>query len=220
MSEQLLPFYLVCDESGSMGDSIDQMNSQLLPELHREIASNPVVADKTRFSIIGFAETARVLLPLSDLSDLHGLPGLVARGTTCYGGAFELLRQTIDADVTGLKAEGNLVYRPAVFFLSDGLPTDDDWEVAYDKHMEASWPFAPKIISFGIGDSDAPTIKRVANFQAFIVEGGMNPATALNEFAAAFTKSIVMSSNGNGSGLTLQVPDKIDGFTALPLDTL
>src|SRR4051812_42219257 len=169
MSEQLLPFYLVCDESGSMDESIERMNNELLPNLHREIGTNPVVADKTRFSIIGFAEDARVLLPLSDLSDVNEMPGLVARGSTSYGAAFESLRAEIDQDVASLKREGHTVYRPAAFFLSDGQPTDDDWRIVYDKVMDSSWRYRPNIIAFGIGDTDASIISAVGTFKAFIV---------------------------------------------------
>ena len=39
---QVLPFYLVCDESYSMsGQPLDAINASL-PEIHSEIGSNPV----------------------------------------------------------------------------------------------------------------------------------------------------------------------------------
>ena len=73
---QVLPFYLVCDESASMsGPPLDAINASL-PEIHSEIGANPVVADKTRFCLIGFSDTAQVLLPLSDLSAIFFDPGL------------------------------------------------------------------------------------------------------------------------------------------------
>jgi hypothetical protein len=73
---QILPFYLVCDESGSMrGEPIRTINASL-PDIHAEIASNPVVADKTRFCIIGFSGSARMVLPLSDLSAITSMPAL------------------------------------------------------------------------------------------------------------------------------------------------
>src|SRR5689334_12382236 len=113
MSQQVLPFYLVCDESSSMaGDPIDSIN-KALPEIHQEIGGNPVVADKTRFALISFNHEAQVLLPLSDLSDVTSVPGLTAAGGTHYGRAFTLLRTTIEQDVARLKADGHQVLRPA-----------------------------------------------------------------------------------------------------------
>ena len=78
----ILPFYLVCDESYSMqGPPMDAMN-KALPDLHKEIGTNPVVSDKTRFSIITFSDTAQVLQPLVDLSQITQLPELQESGAT------------------------------------------------------------------------------------------------------------------------------------------
>src|SRR5690349_1385453 len=118
---QILPFYLVCDESGSMRGKPLRAINESLPDIHVEIGSNPVVADKTRFCVIGFSGTARTVLPMSDLSAISSVPALGYRtGGTSYGAAFKLLYDTIADDVQRLKANGDQVYRPAVFFLSDG----------------------------------------------------------------------------------------------------
>jgi uncharacterized protein YegL len=52
-SEHVLPFYVVCDVSFSMTDHLDALNAALL-ELHRAVGTDPVVADRTRFCLIGF----------------------------------------------------------------------------------------------------------------------------------------------------------------------
>lgn len=220
---QILPFYMVCDESGSMaGTGVDAINSAL-PDLHHEISTNPSVADKTRFALIGFSTQASVLQPLADLSELTQLPSLSAGGVTSFGAAFRLLKDTIDKDVAALKAEGHDVYRPVVFFLSDGIPTDDDWRTPL-KDLNA-FRYAPKIIAFGISDADAATITEVANFKAFIQQdSSITPAVALREFASSLTRSIVnsatsMSAQG-GEGFQLQVDEQVSGFTSLSLDKL
>jgi uncharacterized protein YegL len=223
MSEQVLPFYLVCDESGSMHNGIIEMNNKLLPDLHQAIGTDPVVADKTRFAIIGFAEDARVLLPLCDLSMVATIPGLVSRGTTNYGDAFRLLRDEIDKDVETLKRDGNLVYRPAVFFISDGLPSQDDWRDSFANVVDPNWKYRPNIISFGIDqdDTDATIIAEIGTFKAFMIKPGVDPGKALTEFAKALTNSIVMSaSTSSATGMTLQAPDHIPGFTPLTVDAL
>ncbi|MFE9662984.1 MULTISPECIES: VWA domain-containing protein [unclassified Streptomyces] len=220
---QILPFYLVCDESGSMnGDPLDSINSAL-PELHREISTNPTVADKTRFCLIGFSNDAKVLQPLVDLSDIDTLPGLAAGGLTAYGEAFRTLRTCIEADVTTLKAEGHDVYRPVVFFLSDGGPTDDDWQQAHKELIDAR--YRPNIIAFGIGEADRATIGHVANFRAFMQQDqSVSAAQALREFAASLTRSIVRSASSipaDGSGgFNLAVDETVPGFTSVTLDKL
>lgn len=220
VGKQVLPFYLVCDESASMsGEPIDSINTAL-PELHNEIGSNPVVADKTQFAIIGFSDDAQVLQPLADLSLVSQLPVLGPRGSTSFGEAFRVLKETIDQDVARLKSEGSLVYRPVVFFLTDGYPTDA-WDAEYNALIDPSYKYHPNIVAFGIGDADASTISAVATFRAFMSDGTMSPAQALQEFAKALTKSIVKSgSTASDEGMTLQTPDNVPGFTSITVDSL
>ena len=221
-AQQILPFYLVCDESGSMsGDPIDAIN-HALPDLHQEIGSNPVVADKTQFCIVGFSSDPQVLLPLSDLSMVTGLPVLRASGGTSYAAAFRVLKSQIDADVARLKGDGHRVFRPVVFFLTDGYPGDADWESAYEELTDSANPLRPHIVAFGIGEAaDAGVIAQVANFRGFIADGSMSPASALKEFAGALTKSIMKSgSSASADGVTLQTPHEVPGFTSLTVDEL
>lgn len=222
MSQQILPFYLVCDESGSMaGAPVDAIN-QSLPELHFEIGSNPVVADKTRFCLIGFSDDAEVLLPLSDLSSLTAMPSLKASGGTNYSKAFDKLRQTINDDVNDLKTQNHQVYRPAVFFLSDGFP-GDSWHASYQALTDAAWRPHPNIIAFGFGQADANVIRQIANTKAFISNGTLGPAEALREFAKSLIKSMVNSginsaSSAGESAANLQLPDDVPGFTTITAD--
>jgi uncharacterized protein YegL len=217
VSLQLLPFYLVCDESASMqGAPIDAIN-QSLPELHQEIGANPVVADKTRFCLIGFSDHADVLLPLADLSTVTAMPKLSAGGGTNYEAAFETLRKTIDSDVASLKQAGNTVYRPAVFFLSDGHPNRNNWQTAFQALTDANWRSRPNILAFGFGSADESVIRQVATTRAFMANGTIGPADALREFAQSLIRSIVNSvtpsaSNPSG-GANLSMPDSVPGFT-------
>ncbi|MFF0450092.1 VWA domain-containing protein [Streptomyces sp. NPDC004609] len=220
---QILPFYMVCDESGSMsGPPIDAINAAL-PDLHQEISTNPTVADKTRFALIGFSDDATVLQSLVDLSELDSLPALAAGGVTSYGEAFRTLKKCVEADVADLKSQGHEVYRPVVFFLSDGVPTDGNWEQALQDLTSSR--YAPKIIAFGIGAADTATISQVANFRAFMQQdSSVSPAAALREFAASLTRSIVrsassMSADGS-SGFSLAVDEQVTGFTTVALDKL
>jgi uncharacterized protein YegL len=218
MPEQILPLYVVCDQSYSMADHLDALNDGLA-QLHAAVGSDPVVAEKTRFCLIGFSGRAEVLQPLCRPSDVVGLIDLTTHAATSFGEAFTLLRKTIEEDVEALKAQSNQVYRPAVFFLSDGHPTDPTtWPAAYERLVDPNWPARPNIIAFGIGDADAATIGRIGTFQAFMSQGGTTPAAALHGFARALTTSVVRSDDDDQ--VELRVPARIDGFTTLRIDPL
>ncbi|MDT0326863.1 vWA domain-containing protein [Nocardiopsis lambiniae] len=224
MSQQILPFYLVCDESTSMDGEPIQAINEALPDLHAKIGANPVVSDKVHFAIIAFNHEAQVLLPLADLSEVESLPALQATGGTSYGEAFTLLRETIAQDVDRLKGEGHRVYRPAVFFLSDGFPGDGDWDIAYKKLIDPGWGPHPNILAFGFGEADPRVIRQVATAQAFMSDGTLNPGQALQEFAKSLTNSIVTSGTRAASSpdgaVTLDIPDHVPGYTSLPADQI
>jgi uncharacterized protein YegL len=218
MPEQILPLYVVCDQSYSMADHLDVLNDGLT-QLHAAVGTDPVVAEKTRFCLIGFSGIAEVLQPLCRASDVTGITGLTIQAATSFGAAFRVLRDTIESDVDTLKARGDQVYRPAVFFLSDGHPTDPTtWEAEYERLVDPDWPRRPNIIAFGIGDADAATIDRIGTFQAFMSQGGVSPAAALHSFARALTTSVVRSPDDDE--VMLRLPVRIDGFTTLRIDQL
>jgi uncharacterized protein YegL len=225
MSQQVLPFYLVCDESASMtGEPIEAINASL-PQLHSEIGSNPVVADKTRFCLIGFSNQAEILLPLADLSAVASMPALSANGSTNYAAAFAMLKETIDADVAKLKADGHQVYRPAVFFLSDGQPNSSDpWHAVYQELVDPTWRSHPNILAFGFGQADEAVIRQVATTKAFIADGTLGPAEALGEFAQSLIRSIVnsgtQSAANSSGGATLVMPDVVPGFTTIDAEEI
>lgn len=215
----ILPFYLVCDESGSMGGAPIKAINDALPELHREIGANPVVCDKTRFSIISFNDDAQVLQPLADLSQIDGLPELTADGYTNYVAVFRKLRSVIESNVKDLKQEGHRVFRPTVFFLTDGRPDPHtDWEVAFDDLIAPSWKLHPNIIAFGIGDAASATIAKIGVTKAFMADGSMTPAKALTEFALMLTRSIINSGTSAGDTPRPVIPATVPGFTAINAD--
>ncbi len=209
--EQILPFYIVCDESASMANNggIDAINVGL-PELHAAIAGDPLVCDKSRICLIAFSDTAEVLVPLARAADIDQMPAMAEKGATCYGEAFRMLKALIPQDIANLRADGYQVFRPAVFFISDGEPTDSDWRDSYGKLADrASNPHAPHIIAFGVDTADATTIEEVGTIAAFLAETGIDPGNALKEILRALTNSIVQSAGS--STPTLVVPPAPDG---------
>lgn len=215
----VLPFYILCDESGSM-DAIGGINAINigLPELHAAIAGDPLVSDKCRIGLITFSDTAEELLPLSNLSDVQAMPGCAAKGMTNYGEAFNLLRVVISRDIANLKSQGMQVYRPAVFFITDGEPTDD-WEANYRALTDrAGNKQAPNIIAFGVYGANASVIGKIGTTAAFIANPGTEPGNALKEILRSLTNTILNSSSS--STPTLQVQQAPPGTTAVPLDTM
>jgi uncharacterized protein YegL len=217
--QELLLFYIVCDESGSMGPNggIEEIN-KALPELHAEIAADPLAVDKSRLAIIAFSDDAELLLPLTRVSDVADMPGVQESGVTNYGKAFALLEQTITQDVDSLKAQGYRVYRPCVFFISDGEPTDD-WEPAY-KSLQAN-KYRPHVIAFGVFGADPTIIGQVATLKAFVGRDRTSAGRALASVIKSIGSTIITStSTVAGATPDIQIPTNIDGFDTVGLETI
>ncbi|MFC7534335.1 hypothetical protein [Actinoplanes sp. GCM10030250] len=212
---RVLPVYLVADESRSMTPVVDELNDGLR-SLHDALLREPLAAAKVRFSIVGFSDDVIVHSALADLRNMPALPQLSVRAGTAYGVAFSLLTDRIPADVRALKREGFAVHRPAVFFLSDGQPTDPgEWEQAYDALIDRERnPTAPNIIACGIGEARAETILHVATRPefAFVATPGVEVGLAIAEFCTALTRSVIKSGQAVGGSDAELVVERPDSF--------
>lgn len=216
----VLPIYFVADESASMGPHVGEMNDAL-DELLAALHEQPFAASKARFSIIGFSDQARLYLPPADVRDLTALPQLTANSVTEYSAVFELLSVQIPYDVQRLKDEGYSVARPAVYFLTDGMPTDTgDWQQSRDALLRIRE--RPNILAFGIGDAERDVIRQVATNPgyAFIVQDGTSVGPALKEFFGSFTQSIIQSGTNVAAGINRVEIEKPNNFIALDVDVL
>lgn len=217
---QVLPIYFVGDESHSMrGDPIAAVNQGLV-DLRDEVAKHPLIGKKVRFGIITFADTAETRLELSELSEDLMLPTLSTRGRgTSYASAFEALRHTVPADVALLKVSGFQVHRPAVFFLSDGQPTDREskWQERLAEVKDPSFRERPNILAFGVGDADPHVIQQLATSpaHAFMMREGVSTAGAIAEFAASMLGSMVSSAERLDRGEQTLEFEKPEGFVQL-----
>jgi uncharacterized protein YegL len=209
---KILPFYLVVDVSYSMTQDgkLDAANG-ITKELKNALAEQPVIADKVRFSVIDFSDEAQVVFPLGDLSmqedDVHFDP----RGGTSFVAAFRTLRTEIDRDVKQLKADGFDVHRPAVFFISDGDPTDGEgeWQQAfvdltsYDKATKSGFPYYPNVIPFGVGATPG-TLKELIypreRSKCYMAKDGANPGDALRQMVEVLVSSTMLSGASFGAG--------------------
>lgn len=218
-SYPIFPFYIVVDTSLSMRGSIKSINDEL-PFLKREVEEDPIVGDIARFGIISFSTEAEMLLPLSDLLDVQEMPELMPSGSTNYHDAFDLLAGAIPHDMNWFKSNGAQVYRPAVFFITDGRPDPgNDWISAHQGLVDPSNPFRPNIVAFGFGDVDDATLAQVATFKAYSATGEVTPSAVLQTIVKELTNSIMASSQAASQGnATLTMPEHIPGMHEIAID--
>jgi uncharacterized protein YegL len=154
-----LPIYLVLDCSGSMaGEPIAAMEMGL-KALLGDLRNDPQALETVWLSVITFASTAQQIIPLTDLSEFP-TADLAASGTTALGEAIDLLSQCIEDEVRKTTPDQKGDWRPMVFLLTDGEPTDE-WEKPVERFRVRG---SATIIACGAGSevNDA-TLKRLSD---------------------------------------------------------
>ncbi|HEY5515576.1 MAG TPA: hypothetical protein VIK12_05150 [Pengzhenrongella sp.] len=204
MSEEVkprvLPIYFVADESGSMAEFVGMLKEGLTG-LYDAMQGEPLAASKVRFSVIGFSDGVTEHLSLADLTEIErdDMPRLGSFGSTSYLRLFEDLTTRIPRDLATLKGEYE-VFRPAVFFLTDGMPTSEGWEAAYERVK--ALPAQPNVLAFGVRGADEGVLSRLASQPewASITEEGADTGRALVAFMVALTRSVVLSARAIAAG--------------------
>lgn len=119
-----LPVYLLLDTSGSMyGEPIEAVKNgvQVLVSTLRQ---DPYALETAYLSIITFDSSAKQVTPLTELAAFQQ-PTIEASGCTALGEALGLLAQKVDTEITKTTAEVKGDWKPLVFIMTDGVPTDD-----------------------------------------------------------------------------------------------
>lgn len=119
-----LPVFLLIDVSESMvGDALYQLEKGLL-DIARTLRTNPYALETAYLSVIVFAGRPRTLVPLTEIA-LFQPPELPIGGGTALGAALDHLMHEIDRSVLRTTPDRKGDWKPLVFLLTDGHPTDD-----------------------------------------------------------------------------------------------
>ena len=158
MSVRRLPVYIVADCSGSMaGDPIESVKSGIR-SLHSELMGDPSAVESAFLSVITFDSSARQIVPLTELASFNP-PDLTAGGTTALGAALKTLMSCIDTEVRKTTGEQKGDWKPLIFLLTDGNPTDS-WQAAADE-MKSRRP--GNVIAVACGESmDTSVLKSLS----------------------------------------------------------
>lgn len=208
-----LPVYLLLDCSGSMtGEPIEAVR-QGVKALLDELRSDPQAMETAYLSVIQFASDAQQTVPLTELM-LFQEPAISAGGATSMGEALEVLLDCANKEVRKSTADQKGDWRPLVFILTDGNPTDPD---TFDRvaPIVKSSKFANIIACAAGSDVETKYLKKITD--NVLLLNSLTPG-ALAEFFKWVSSSIKLSSKSvdasPAEGFSLPAPPA--GFVVVP----
>ena len=206
-----LPVYLLLDCSGSMSGEPIEAVKQGIKALLTELKGDPQALETACLSVITFNSTARQISPLTELM-LFKEPELTAGGATALGGALHVLADCIRTEVRTSTATQKGDWKPLVFLLTDGAPTDN-----LDEGIEALKSVSTgNIIACAAGaNANTNTLRKITNnvlMMHNLTAGG------LAAFFPWVSGSIKASSKSIDAkpGEAIQLPPPPQGFVIVP----
>ncbi|WP_266202749.1 vWA domain-containing protein [Pontibacter kalidii] len=134
-----LPVYLLLDTSGSMsGEPIEAVKNGVQIMIS-SLRQNPQAIETAFISVITFDSSAKQIVPLTDLASFQ-MVDIRATGTTALGDALRLVSSKIDTEVAKTTTEQKGDWKPLVFIMTDGIPTDD-WQAGLNEFKKRKVAF-------------------------------------------------------------------------------
>ncbi len=199
-----LPVYMLLDTSGSMhGEPIEQVKNGL-QMLVSALRQDPFALETAFLSVITFDSRAKQVVPLTELTAFQ-VPNIEASGVTSLGDALRLVADCAAREVTKSTPERKGDWKPMVFIMTDGAPTDD-WEPGLARFREEKWGM---IVGCAIDEANSDVLKVVAG-EAVITLQTSDPGSV-----AAFFKWVSASVSTNSAKID-SGGGEISGLDDLP----
>nr|VFK29565.1 MAG: Uncharacterized conserved protein YegL, contains vWA domain of TerY type [Candidatus Kentron sp. MB]VFK74835.1 MAG: Uncharacterized conserved protein YegL, contains vWA domain of TerY type [Candidatus Kentron sp. MB] len=156
-----LPVFLVLDVSDSMVGEPRRLLEKGLDTLIQLLRQDPYALETAYISVIAFAGKVETLVPLIDIISFYP-PQLPLGSGTAMGLALDHLMTEIDQSVQRGSSERKGDWKPAVFFMTDGKPTDAMEKAA--RRWKANYASRATLIAIGLGPyADTDTLGQFAD---------------------------------------------------------
>ncbi|MEL4897185.1 vWA domain-containing protein [Crocosphaera sp. Alani8] len=159
--ENRCPVVLLLDTSGSMsGQPIRELNEGL-KAFKSSLMQDTLASQRVELEIITFGETVTTIQEFVTIDDFDP-PELKTSGRTPMGQAIITALDSIEKRKAIYKNNDIQYYRPWVFLITDGAPTDS-WQRAASELKDAEADKKLVFFAVGVEGADFNTLKEIAS---------------------------------------------------------
>lgn len=194
------PIFFVIDVSESMaGETLTQLESGMRT-ITGDLMSDPYALETAFLSVIAFAGRPRTLSQMTELTEFIP-PHLPVGGGTGLGAALTHLMDEIDRNVTPSSSTQKGDWKPLVFLMTDGVPTDNPRQAIVRWKRDYASRASLVAISIG-GGADSRVLNALADE---VLEFDDTAEGAFRKFIGWITNSVKASTRSvtSGGGISL-----------------
>jgi uncharacterized protein YegL len=169
--EPRCPCVLLLDTSGSMaGEAIHLLNSGLLA-YRDDLQEDTLACKRVEVAIVTFGGEVRTALDFTTSEGMH-LPTLSAGGETPMGAAIKAGIEMIRERKERYRANGIMFYRPWIFMITDGAPTDE-WRSAAAAIAEGDRSKAFAFFAVGVRGANMDVLRQISTTREPLMLDGL-----------------------------------------------
>ncbi len=138
------------------GEPIEQVKNGLQMVVSA-LRQDPYALETAYLSVVTFDTNARQVVPLTELTAFQ-IPSISASGVTALGEALELVAERASQEVAKSTPERKGDWKPMVFLMTDGAPTDD-WRRGLDRFRKEKWGI---VVACAVDDGSVDVLREIA----------------------------------------------------------
>lgn len=186
------------------GEPIEQVKNGV-QMLVSGLRQDPYALETAYLGVITFDSAAKEVVPLTELTAFQP-PAIVASGATSLGAALSLVADSAKNNVAKSTAAQKGDWRPMVFILTDGQPTDD-WQKGLARFKQEKWGI---VVACAVDSADTSVLKQIAG-EENVVKLDTSDSSSIKAFFKWVTVSVSVSSKS-----VEQAGKEVTGLSELP----